>query len=437
MTHPSGLHVWKFGGASLYDAPSFRRVASLLKASRHEKLLVIVSALGKTTNALEKVATAYYGGQTEQALTSLHKIHEHHRHICHDLFSSNAPIFSQLEHLFGEAAHFLQTGKRNGFDYVYDQIVSVGELASSRMLAALLQAWDVPIAWFDVRKVLITDDCYREANIDWTESQRRAAAWLQPELDRGWVCTQGFVGCSKQQTTTTLGREGSDFSAAALAFLLDAEQVTIWKDVPGVFNADPKVFPHALRLPQLTYREAIEMTYYGAQVIHPKTLKPLQNKSIPLYVRSFLEPSQSGTCVSHEAPDSYPPLVIVKPQQILLSLYPRDVSFINESLMRDIYVAISAHRVRLNVVQQSALSFSFCADNDGRIRDLVAALRKQFTILENDALTLLTVRHYQEPLLEKLLHGASVYLEQKSRQTVQIVLRPPNPWSALYQLTFT
>lgn len=417
------IKVFKFGGASIQNAPSFINVANILESYRGEKILLVVSALGKTTNALEEVANAYFF-KKGNAHELLEKVKHHHYQILKELFHETGNrIFDEVNNTFVEIDWILEDDPHDPYDYLYDQIVSIGEMVSTKMLSAYLNHRNIPTQWMDVRDCIRTDTTFREGKVNWEISAANIQQKIPILLNNQFVLTQGFLGGTSENFTTTLGREGSDYSAAIFAYSLDAESVTIWKDVPGVLNADPRYFPEAKKIDLLSYHEVLEMTYYGATVIHPKTIKPLQNKGIPLRVRCFLDPEKGGTIINEEGDlADYPNVLVLKPHQILISIYPKDFSFIAEENLSHIFSTLSKHRVKVNMQQNSALSFSICADNSERIPPLIEELKQTFSVLINENLELLTIRHYTEQVIEKYSAGKTILLEQKSRQTVQLVM---------------
>jgi len=420
----SVVKVFKFGGASIRDAKSFINVANILEKYRREKIVLIVSALGKTTNALEEVTNAYFN-KTGTANELLEKIRHQHFQILKELFHEDEhPVFDELNNTFVEIDWILEDAPAESYDYIYDQIVSIGEMAATKMLASYLNHRKLYTQWLDVRDCIRTDNTYREGKVDWTITEKNIRSKIPPLLNNQFVLTQGFLGGTSENFTTTLGREGSDYTAAIFGFSLEAESVTIWKDVAGVLNADPRYFPDAKKIDLLSYHEAMEMTYYGATVIHPKTLKPLQNKKIPLHVRCFLDPEKEGTIINEEGnAHGYPPVLVLKKNQILLSIYPKDFSFIAEENMSHIFKILSAHRVKVNVMQNSAVSFSVCADHTERISPMLNEMKESYNVLSNESVELFTIRHYTEMLLEKYSANREILLEQKSRQTIQLVMR--------------
>jgi aspartate kinase len=416
------IKVFKFGGASIKDAASVRNVASVLKKFPNEKIIVVVSAMGKMTNLLEMLADAYAlrKGNIRPIFDQFKK---YHTDILSDLFTSSGhQVYGEINLIFQEMEKNFKRSSSNSYNNEYDQIVSQGEIISSKIVSAYLNELGVKNSWLDIRDVIKTDDTYREGKVDWEKTTSLASALSKRE--GGVVITQGFLGQTPDGFTTTLGREGSDYTAAILAYCTNAESVTIWKDVPGVMNADPKWFDETKLIEQMSYQDAIELSYYGATVIHPKTIKPLQNKKIPLYVRSFLQPDAKGTLINDQQSHLPVPCFIFKVNQILLSISPKDFSFIVEENFSDIFKTFAKHNVKINVMQNSAISFSVCADNDERkMPELIKTLQKKFRVLYNDNLELITIRYYNQPTIDRVCIGKEVFLEHKSRYTVQLVVK--------------
>lgn len=412
------MNVFKFGGASIRSASGIRQVAKIL-ASAPTPLVVIVSAMGKTTNLLEQVHLAASRGIDFSSLKN--ESLAYHLDIIRELFDDPEPTtklvkdeFDALTNTFTEALPF---------DTTYDQVVSKGEVISSRIVAQYLQNQGLPVRWIDARKLIATDRTYREGKVDWetTRSRIRAnLAGIQNEL----LITQGFIGGTDDGLTTTLGREGSDFSAAIFASCLDAASVTIWKDVPGVMNADPKRLPAAVVFNELPFREAAEMTYYGASVIHPKTIKPLANKGIPLLVRNFDNPELPGTRIHECMVRELPPLIVFKDNQCLISCKVTDYSFVNEQQLFTIFHALHELNIRINMMQNSAISFSFCIDfRESKLMPLLDRLQQHFEVYYNTGLTLVTVKNYDAATFEAYRKKPGVILEQSSRSTLQVLIR--------------
>ncbi|PUZ25999.1 aspartate kinase [Chitinophaga parva] len=419
------MKVFKFGGASLASIERIQQVASIVRSFAGEKILIVISAMGKTTNELEKVVQHFYNGQKETALQLLQGIEAQHLQVARQLLHNpDNPVYAQLQQFYTEAEWTVGEQPVQSFDYYYDQLVSLGELLSTAIVSAYFNEAGLANAWMDVRDVFRTDDNYRDANIDWNVTQRNMTQKVVPLFNAlDLVITQGFIGSTDENESVTLGREGSDYSAAVFANMLDAESQTIWKDVEGLKNADPKLFPNTVNIPEITYSEVIEMAYYGAQVIHPKTIKPLQNKQIPLYVKCFLNKDLPGTRISETADTAQlPPIIVLKQNQVLLSITSRDFGFITEKSISNIYAIFHRLKIQINLMQNAAISFSCCIDHNAeKIEALIKVLQDAFKISYNEGLSLLTVRHYNQPLLDHLLQGKQQLLEQKSRHTVQVV----------------
>ncbi len=420
----NSIKVFKFGGASLKDAEAIKNVANILKQHKEMPPLIVVSATGKTTNALEEVVLAH-ANQNGQAHTLLEKVKSKHFGIMNALFDPKDEVFVEVNDTFVEIEWTLEEAPHESYDYMYDQVVSVGELVSSKIVSAYLNKIELTCEWLDARDVIRTDNLYREAWVNWEETLPRALELAKPKVKPGqFVLTQGFIGSTSENFTTTLGREGSDYTAAIFSFCLDAESMSIWKDVPGVLTADPRIFEHATKLDRMSYREAIEMTYYGTKVIHPKTIKPLQNKSIPLYVKSFIDPKGRGTYISDQVEDRYPPLVAVEKDQALLLISTRDFSFVAEHHLRALFNLIADHRLQVNMMQNSAISFAVCVnDIDNRVEDFAASIRKEFQVTIDRGLELITVRHFREEVLASLTKGKIIMLEGRAPKIVQMVLK--------------
>jgi len=417
-----GWRVFKFGGASIKDADSIRNIIRVLTVSQFEAGVIVASAMGKMTNALEEVVAKYFFDKnlSEDIYQPVKKFHTD---ICFELFSdANHPVFDKIDEVLDGIKSFMDTNQSPNYNFVYDQIVSCGETLSTIILSEFLQENGFENTWLDAKNLIKTDNNYRDANVDWDWTQQN----IQEKIAKDKIfLTQGFIGSDPNHFSVTLGREGSDYSAAILAFCLDAKSVTIWKDVPGVLNADPRHFDDTTLLQQISYKEAIEMAFYGASVIHPKTLQPLQNKRIPLYVRSFVNPELTGTSVSDGA-DLIPktPIYIVKPKQILLSISSRDFSFIVEKNISDIFDLFEQCQIKVNVIQNSAISFSVCVeDKFGHFQQLLDELNAKYKTTYNENLTLYTIRHFNEQCVHDILHEKTVYLQQINRGTMQIVVR--------------
>lgn len=418
------IQVFKFGGASIKNADAIRNVGNILRKYKDHRLLVVVSALGKTTNALEKVVAAH-ASQNGESQALLHAIKQEHYDIARALLGDEHEIFALLNDTFVEIDWALEDPPHENYDYMYDQMVSVGELASSQIVHAFLNTLDLSTAWVDARDIICTDDIFREGWVQWDATIDRAKQWIPPLLDEGqFVITQGFIGSTTENFTTTLGREGSDYTAAIFSFCLDAQSMTIWKDVPGVLTGDPRLFKNVVKLDRLSYKEAIEMTYYGAKVIHPKTIKPLQNKSIPLFVKSFIDPEGTGTLITADVEDTYPAIVAVERQQALLQIATRDFSFVAEHHMSYLFQMIADLRLQVNLMQNSAINFTICVnDIDDKILQFAARIDKDFLVIIDRGLELITIRHVTPEMNERLRRGKLVLLEERNRGTVQMVVK--------------
>lgn len=412
------IKVFKFGGASVRSAQAIRQVSSIVSANLGEPLLVVVSAMGKTTNALEKMVE--YQFQKKDFSAEHAELRKYHVDIAKELFPEGHLVFQNMEVLFQKIADEIKaTGE---YDQVYDQVVSLGEVISSQVLAHYLSLV-ATTTWIDARDYVCTDETYREGKVDWSATEQNVGA-LKEVLSTSIGVTQGFIGRNKNGFTTTLGRDGSDYSAAIFAYCLNAESVTIWKDVPGVMNADPRRLPAATVFDQLPFREAAEMTYYGASVIHPKTIKPLANKSIPLLVKNFDDPTLPGTRITECKVDQLPPLIVFKDNQCLISCKVTDYTFVNEEQLSAIFKAVSDLDVKINLMQNSAITFSFCVDyREGKVTKLIERLGEQFEVYYNTGLTLITVKNYDARTFGEYRSKPGLLLEQSSRSTLQVLVK--------------
>lgn len=410
------MKVYKFGGASVKDADGVRNLAKIVK--NHSKLVVVVSAMGKTTNLLEKVTKDYFFS----GLATIQELKDFHYNISKDLFESNHPIFDEINNLFVEIEWAIEDSPTSTYSFEYDQIVSVGELLSTKIVGAYLNQEGLNVRWKDARDLIRTDNCYRNARVDWDLTKDLISSTF---TDDCIYLTQGFIGCTSENFTTTLGREGSDFSAAILAYALDAQEVVIWKDVPGFLNADPTYFDKTELLEKIPYSEAIELAYFGAKVVHPRTIQPLKAKNIPLKVKSFVDLDSQGSEISNfEEIIPFVPSFIVKPNQMLLSLSTKDLSFIIEEHISHIFSLFAQNNVAVNMMQNSALSFSICFDNDPiKTKPLIEMLSISYSLFYNTDLTLYTIRHYTPESVDKVMRDKEVLLEQKSRNNIQIVVK--------------
>ena len=426
------MKVFKFGGASVKDAPAIENLKNILQRYENEQLVVVISAMGKTTNFLEKLLDAYYHAQ-ENVPVLLAELRTNHETVAEQLMGADNPFLPQSERLFTLLNEQLQRPTSDNFDYDYDRVVSFGELLSTTLISTYLNTQGVETQWLDARQLIRTDNTYREGHVDWTVTQKLAGNTIKPYFQNrahGIVLTQGFIAGTAENQTTTLGREGSDYSAAILAHTLDAESVTVWKDVPGILNADPKRFPNAVKIDTLTYHETVELAYYGASVIHPKTLRPLHNKQIPLFVKSFFHPENEGSQITQHADTVEIPSYIVKDNQLLLSVSPRDFSIIGVENLSKILDVLSEYRVKINLIQNSALTFSVCTDNVPlRLQPCIEALGKEFVVKFNEDIRLVTIRHYDsesEKEILKMFDKEEVIIRQNNRHTIQLVLRQIN-----------
>jgi aspartate kinase len=419
------MQVFKFGGASVKDAAAVRNVAAIVKRFAGQELIIVVSAMGKTTNSLERLTDAFFF-KKEDAQTVLNEIKDFHFNIIKELFPDpTSEVYATVENDFVELLWAIEDEPTYEYNHEYDQIVCMGEIISTRIVAAYLQQSGVHCQWLDSRGIIQTDNTYREGKVDFEHTQQRADQDLLPEVKKhGVVITQGFLGGTSENFTTTLGREGSDYTAAILAYVTGAENVTIWKDVPGVLNADPKWFNNTQLIEELTYQDAIELAYYGATVIHPKTIKPLQNKNIPLYVKSFVNPDAKGTVIKNINKHLPIPSFIFKVNQLLLTISPRDFSFIAEENLSRIFALFHQYGVKSHVMQLSAISFSVCVDMDDRkVSHLVRDLQNDYKVLYNENVELVTIRYYDQSTIDRVCINKQILLEQKSRYTVQLVVR--------------
>lgn len=422
------MKVFKFGGASVKTAEAVRNVAEILKRYQGEELAIVVSAMGKTTNALERLTDAWFNNEGD-AFALMEECRTFHLEIMDALFDNrNHPVYDEVNNLFVEIEWVIEDAPQRSYDYEYDQVVSVGELLSTKIVAAYLKSIGLDAVWLDARDFVKTDNTYRDARVDWPASETAAARMLRPKFSGDSsriVVTQGFIGVTSENFTTTLGREGSDFTGGILSWLLSAESLTIWKDVPGMLNADPKWFDDTRLLANISYREAIELAYFGASVIHPKTIKPLENRNVPLHVRSFVNPDEPGTLINeNSADDSLIPSFIFKVDQILLSISAKDFSFIVEQNLSDIFARFAALNVKVNVMQNSALSFSVSINNDARkVPELIKALQERYNVKYNDGAELVTIRHYDQATIDRVTAGKEILLEQRTRHTIRLVIR--------------
>ncbi|MCR9226735.1 MAG: aspartate kinase [Flavobacteriaceae bacterium] len=416
------MRVFKFGGASVKDADAVKNVVNVLQEVGYNDTLVVISAMGKTTNAMEKVVESYFNDKDE-VNASIQEVIDYHNGILSDLFQNPGhPVYAKVKVLFEEVKGFLAWNKSPKYAFVYDQVVCYGELLSTTIVSDYLNEIGIANEWLDVRTLIKTDNSNRDAQVNWERTQQEVVAKVDVSKLN---ITQGFLGSDDNNFTTTLGREGSDYSAAILAYCLNAESVTIWKDVPGVLNADPRNFENARLLDKISYREAIELAFYGASVIHPKTLQPLQRKEIPLKVKSFVNPKDKGTTVGKgNGIEPKVPCFIVKKNQVLLKLSSLDFSFIVEDNISEIFKLFHDHRLKVDLIQNSAISFSVCLDNKFRgLPPLLDELKRKFKVVCHEDVSLYTIRHFNDDSVKSLQNGKSVLVEQRGKETVQLVVK--------------
>ena len=416
------MKVFKFGGASVKDAEGVRNVASVIQKKGDYNTLVVISAMGKTTNAIENVIKMYFEDK-QNLKTAVEFVLDFHLNIISDLFESEThPVKKQVLRLFNELTGFMDWNKSPDYNYVYDQIIGYGELVSTTIVSAYLNEVSVQNTWKDAREVIKTDNYYRTGNVNWALTQELISMQFS---NTGLVITQGFLGSDSNNFTTTLGREGSDYTAAIFAFCLNAESVTIWKDVPGVLNADPRAFNDTQLLNTISYREAIELAFYGASVIHPKTLQPLQKKEIPLHVKSFLNPDAKGTKVTKGIGiEPAIPCFIVKKNQVMIALSSLDFSYIVEENISEIFNLLHLHKMKVDVIQNSAISFSVCFDNKyNKLDELLVKLKAKFRVNCYENVSLYTVRHYNDEAVKQIESEKDIVLKQLTQETIQLVAR--------------
>lgn len=418
------MQIFKFGGASVKNAENIKNATSIISTYKTAELLVVVSAINKTTNKLEALTKAYYH-QNGDYFQILEEVKSEHFSILNELFDDiHHPIYDDLNNSFVEIEWILEEEPQDSYDYLFDQIVSLGELISSKILAAYGQHIGLPTKWIDARDYICTDNTYREAQVEWKLTEERVTENL-PEILKNYIgITQGFIGSTSENFTTTLGREGSDYSAAIFAACLQAKDITIWKDVPGVLNADPKWFERTELIPELSYTDAIELTYYGATVIHPKTIKPLQNKNITLNVRSFVDPAEQGTKIKTTNQTLPIPSFIFKVNQVFISILPRDFSFIVEDNLSHIFNLFHQHRIKVNMMHNSAISFSVSIDDTGEnIDKLLLDLEKRYTVTTEKGLELITIRYYNQETIDRVLVNKEIIRELKDSYTCQMLVK--------------
>jgi len=421
------MKVFKFGGASVKDGVSVRNVSHILSLFGGEKRTVIISAMGKTTNEMEKIVDALWKNDKRSFTELVDGRLQFHLAILNELFSEkHFTIYTEIENLFENLKAKFDQPRSDNYDYIYDQIVSLGEVLSTMIVSAFLHEEGHSVTWADSRQLIRTNNTYREGTVDWTITENLINTKFTPAFKEFDIqLTQGFIGHTSEGFTTTLGREGSDYTAGIFAYCCNAESVTIWKDVPGMLNADPKWFDNTVKLDSISFREAIELAYYGATVIHPKTIKPLQNKGIPLYVKSFINPHAEGTIIQESTEkDHLIPSFIFKMNQLYLSITPKDFSFIVEENLSDIFNRLASVNAKINLMQNSALSFSVALDQDKiDIQKLLGIFQETYNVEYTEGLELVTIRHYDQATIERVTEAKEVIVEQKTQQTVRFILK--------------
>jgi aspartate kinase len=416
--------IFKFGGASVKSAEAVRNIVEILHRFEKEEIVVVVSAMGKTTNALERIIECYTGNKSGQLEKEYSELREYHMGIVHGLFEIDQhPVYEGIEILFNEIQDRLAKPPTLNFDYDYDQLICFGELLSTTIIQHFLNQSGLKTRWMDIRRSLKTDNTWREAKIDWALSSKLVNKHFVFNGERILI-TQGFLGSTINDQTTSLGREGSDYTAAVLAHMLKAESVTIWKDVPGVLNADPKYFDDTILLDKLSYLDAIELAYFGTSVIHPKTIKPLQNKNINLHVKSFLDPGAPGTLVGNFSYEMLTPSFIFKMDQVLIRISPLDFSFINENNLEEIFGILGKHGMKINLMQNSAISFKMIVNNDKRrLREVVDELEMKYKVAYQTGLELVTIRYFDQSTIDRVMINKELILEQRGMHNIELLVR--------------
>ena len=421
------MKVFKFGGASVKDPAAVKNVSQILALFNGQKITVVVSAMGKTTNSLELIVDALWNREEAKYNELIDERIQFHLSILNGLFSEkHYSIYKKVEDIFEQLKQKFHSPVSENYDFEYDQIVSLGEVLSSLIVTAFLKEEGHLVDWADSRKLIRTNNLYREGNVEWAKTEELIHSRFEPLFkDSNIVITQGFLGHTSEGFTTTLGREGSDYTAGIFAYCSNAESVTIWKDVPGMLNADPKWFDNTVKLDSISFKEAIELSYYGATVIHPKTIKPLQNKGIPLYVKSFIDPNADGTVIQKSMEnDHLIPSFIFKMNQILLSITPKDFSFIVEENLSDIFHRLATINAKINLMQNSALSFSIALDKDKiDLQKLLNLFQDSFNVKYNENLELVTIRHFDQATIDRVTEGKEIVVEQKTKQTVRFLMK--------------
>jgi aspartate kinase len=416
--------VFKFGGASVKSPEAVRNIVDILKRYQEEEIVVVVSAMGKTTNALERIIEHYAKGKTEELKLEYRKLKEYHMEVLGGLFEdSSHPAYAALEETFDDLGDRLAKDPTLNYDYDYDQLICYGELLSTTIISHFLNSSGINTRWMDIRRSLKTNNTWREARVDWELSTALVNKHFVFHGERILI-TQGFLASTINDQSTSLGREGSDYTAAILAYMLKADSVTIWKDVPGVLNADPKYFDDTILLEKLSYLDAIELAYFGTSVIHPKTIKPLQNKNINLHVKSFLDPDAPGTMVGNLSYDTLTPSFIFKMDQVLIRTSPLDFSFINENNLEEIFGILSKHGMKINLMQNSAISFKMIVNNDKRkLRLVTDELEEKYKVAYQTGLELVTIRYFDQSTIDRVMINKELIMEQRGLQNIELLVR--------------
>ncbi len=419
------MEVYKFGGASVRDAENIQNVVKIISDTRKSKLVVVISAMGKMTNALEKVVNALYAEGKAAAEACLDEVKSYHTQEIISLFHKEDQVLQQVLPFFDQVSDLLQASGMEQYDRDYDQIVSCGELSSTTLVDAYMREQGINSVWLDARAVVRTNDRYREGRVDWQETESLISEQVNELLQKhDIVVTQGFIGSDAAGYTTTLGREGSDYTASIFSYILNADLMSIWKDVPGILTGDPRRFENLTKIDRLSYREAIEMTYYGAKVIHPKTIKPIQNKGIPLHVRSFVDPGGTGTLISDEIELNYPPVIVVEDDQALVHISTRDFSFVAEHHLSKLFDLFTKTRVKVNMMRNTAISFSICThDDEQKFSALESEMQDEFKVIIDRGLELITIRHFNQEVVDELKKGKIVLFEERLSNTLQLVVK--------------
>lgn len=418
------MFVFKFGGASVSSSDAVRNMTGILEHYEKEQIVVVVSAMGKTTNALERIVDKFSGRKEEEARGELQRLREYHMEIVEGLFNDGThPVYDDMESIFGELTGMLGKEPTLNYDFDYDRLICYGEILSTRIIYHYLEMSGLEVKWLDIRRSLKTDSTWREARVDWELSTRLVTRHFTFDGARILI-TQGFLGSNINDESTSLGREGSDYTAAILAYILKPESVTIWKDVPGVLNADPKYFDDTILLEKLSYLDAIELAYFGTSVIHPKTIKPLQNRNINLYVRSFVDHRAPGTLIGNLSYDKLTPSFIFKMDQVLIRTSPHDFSFINEDNLEEIFGILNRHGMRINLMQNSAISFLVTVNNDKRrLRLVVDDLEEKYKVSYQTGLELVTIRYFDQSTIDRVMINKELILEQRGVHNIQLLVR--------------